>query len=246
MKKFLCIFFSVVLTVSAVVMTGCDGEKKDNAETKGTETTSQTEETKADKKGGLSEIESYLEKFTEGDSDFYGAWQPESFNYMSVVFRNDNLAEMVTGTEGYFSKYTLNEKKKTIKVQLMPNVIDGEYSYEFSDDKKKLTLTLDDNELVFIKQKDFSLIPEAPEKPVIDSEILGWWEDENGLFYCFQQDGIMYENSISMETCYTYTIKDNKIKATYSVGTEMNDEFTYSVKDGVLTLNDVKCKRKTV
>ncbi len=244
MKKVLCILFVTVLTVLTVVLSGCNEEKKDNPETKATETTSQTEETKSKNTKKTYDIKGYLDSFVEGDNDFYGTWQPESFSYMNIVFRNDNLAEMITGSEGYFSKYGIDENKKTVKLKLMPNVIDGEYNYEFSDDKQKLTLMLDSTEYVFVKQKDFTMVPDPPEKPMIDSDILGWWENEDGLFYCFQEDGIMYENSISMETVYTYTIQDNKILATYSIGSDMDDEFTYSFKNGELTLNGVKCTKK--
>ena len=241
MKKTLCIFFVIVLAFSAVALTGCGGGKDNKTET---EASAQTEETTANKADN-SEIKSYLDQFVEGDSDLYGAWQPEDFSFMTILFRNDNLAEMVSGgTEGYFSKYTLNEEKKTVTVQLMPNVIDGEYKYSFSADKQKLTLTLGESSLTLIKQEDFTIIPDAPKNPVIDSDIIGWWENEDGLFYCFQKNGIMYENNISMETCYTYTVKDGKIKATYSSGDEMTEDFTYSVKDGVLTLNGVKCTKK--
>lgn len=251
MKRYLCVFLAIVLAFSALALTGCDGDNNNNSETKTTKATSETAETTSQPKETTakkeeSEIQSYLNSFLEGDSDFYGAWQIEEFDYMSILFRNDNLAELVTGTEGYFSKCTIDTKKKTVTVQLMPNVIDGEYNYEFSKDKNKLTLTLDNNSLVLNRQKDFSMLPKAPEKPMIDSDILGWWENEDGLFYCFQEDGVMYENGISMETCYTYTVGDGKITATYSSAGELTDDFTYSFKDGVLTLDGSKCTRKNI
>ena len=244
MKKILCILLITILTVLTVVLSGCNEEKKDNPETKATETTSQTEETKPKKAKKNYDIQGYLDSFVKGDSDFYGTWQPETFSYMNVMFRNDNLAEMITGSEGYFSEYGIDEKNKTVKLQLMPNVIDGEYNYEFSDDKQKLTLTSDSTEYVFVKQNDFTMVPEPPEKPMIDSDILGWWENKDGLFYCFQKDGLMYENNISMETVYTYTHQDNKIVATYSIGSDMTDEFIYSFKNGELTLDGEKCTKK--
>ncbi|MBR1731398.1 MAG: hypothetical protein IJ725_03060 [Ruminococcus sp.] len=247
MKKFLCVAFAIILTVSAVMLTGCDDKKDNKDTTKSSETSSQSQETTTQNKDNNTDIKSYLDSFIKGDSDFYGAWQIEDFSYMSIILRNDNMAELISGgTEGYFSKYTLDETNKTLKVQLMPQVIDGEYSYSFSKDKQKLTLTLGETSLVLVKQKDFSLLPKAPEKPVIDSDILGWWENEDGMFYCFQDNGIMYENSISMETCYTYTVDDGKIKAVYSSGGEMTEEFTYSIKNGELTLNGVKCTRKDI
>lgn len=238
MKKIICLFIVAVMVLSTALFTGCGKDNKKESETK-------SESTKAAKVDSNSEIQKYLNKFLEGDSDFYGAWQMEGFDYMTILFRNDNMAEMVSGgTEGYFSKYTLKNEEKTVTVQLMPNVIDGEYKYEFSKDKKKMTLTLNSSKLVFNRQKDFSLLPEAPKNPKIDKDIIGWWENDDGLFYCFQSNGIMYENSISMETCYTYSVENGKIKAKYSSGGEMDEEFTYSYKNGKLTLNGSECKKK--
>lgn len=252
MKKIFCVLSAVILVFCSMIFSGCDGnenKKKETAQTESTEQTTQTkttEEATQSKASADSDIQKYLDSFLEGDNDFYGAWQPEGFKYMSILFRNDKLAEMVTGTEGYFSKYSVNTKKKTVSLRLMPKVIDGEYSYKFSDNKQKLTLTLNGSTLKLIKQKNFSMLPKAPKKPTVDEDILGWWENEDGLFYCFQSDGIMYENSISMETCYTYTASGNKIKATYNSGGKMTDDFTYSFKNGTLTLNGSKCKKKTV
>ena len=242
MKKVLCILTALIITITASALTGCGSGNANNTETKAAETTSETVKRSSEK--GQGEIKAYLDKFLEGNNDFYGAWKIENFDYMRILFRNDNLAEMVTGTEGYFSKCTIDTKKKTVTVQLMPGVIDGKYDYEFSKNKNKLTLTLDGKSMVLIRQKEFTLLPDAPKKPVIDKEILGWWENEDGLFYCFQEDGVMYENSVSMETCYTYTVNNGKITAVYLSGGEMTDEFTYSSKNGELVINGVKCVRK--
>lgn len=240
MKRFLCITLAAVLAVFSLVLTGCDDDNNKKSATKATETTSQTEKTV-----GNNEIQSYLDSFTKGDSDFYGAWQPENFNFMTIIFRNDNLAELVSGeNEGYFSKYTL--KDKTITVQLMPNIIDGTYNYKFSEDKQTLTLSSGSSEIVLKKQKNFTIVPKAPKNPTIDKEIIGWWENSDGAFYCFQEDGVMYENSISMEFCYTYSAENGKIKATYYSGGKQSEEFTYSVKDGNLILNGNKCTKKNM
>lgn len=244
MKKYICVITVVVLVFSTLIFTGCDDNKGKTSATKATE--SQTEQTTEKKTDNNSDIQNYLDSFLEGDNDFYGAWKIKGFSYMNILFRNDKLAELVTGTEGYFSKFTVNQKAKTVTVQLMPNVIDGAYSYKFSDNKQKLTLTLDNNTIELVKQKDFSMLPKAPKNPKVDSNILGWWENADGMFYCFQDDGVMYENSISMETCYTYKAENGKIKAVYTSGSKMTDEFTYSYKNGKLILNGEKCERKKV
>lgn len=246
MKRILSILLVMILTLSVLSLTACDEDKKE--ETKSTSTkpkasSSQPKDstdTKAD-----SQIQSYLDSFVKGDSDFYGAWQMKGMENLIIIFRNDKMAEMVMGgTEGYFSKYTLDESKKTVTVQLIPDAIDGTYTYEFSQDKNKLTLTLDGSKLEFSRDKDFTIVPKPPKKAEIDKNLLGWWENTDGFFYCFQENGIMYENSISMETCYTYNASDGKIKAVYSSAGEMDENFTYSFKNGELTINDSKCTKK--
>lgn len=238
MKRLLCITLATVLAIFSLALTGCDDNKNKTSETKATETSSQSAENV-----GNNEIKNYLNKFTEGKNDLYGAWRPKDFNFMTIIFRNDNLAELVSGeNEGYFSKYTV--KDKTITVQLMPNVIDGTYNYSISKDKKTLTLSFNNNEIVLEKQKDFTIVPKAPQNPKNDTEIIGWWENEDGSYYCFQKNGVMYENSISMECCYTYNAENGKIKAVYNNGTEEKEEFTYSFKDGNLILNGAKFTKK--
>ena len=238
MKRILCITLAAVLAMFSLVLTGCNDKKE---ETKSTETSSQTSQTP--QTAGDNEIQSYLNKFTEGKNDIYGAWRPKNFDFMTIIFRNDNLAELVSGeNEGYFSKCTV--KDKTVTIQLMPNVIDGTYDYKFSEDKQTLTLSKSNSEIVLEKQKDFTIVPKAPENPKVDSEILGWWENEDGAFYCFQENGVMYENSISMECCYTYSAENGKIKAKYNNGTDEKENFTYAVKDGNLILNGSKFTKK--
>ena len=238
MKRFLCITLAAVIVLFSLILAGCNDENKKTSETKVTETSSKTSQTVGD-----NEIQNYLDSFIKGKSDFYGAWKPKDFNFMTIIFRNDNLAELVSGeNEGYFSKYTL--KDKTINVQLMPNIIDGTYNFKFSEDKQTLTLSQGGSEIVLVKQKDFTIVPKAPQNPTIDKEILGWWENEDGSFYCFQQNGVMYENSISMEFCYTYSAGNGKIKAVYNSGGKQNEEFTYSVKNGNLILNGNRCTKK--
>lgn len=126
----------------------------------------------------------------------------------------------------------------------MPNVIDGTYDYKFSEDKQTLTLSKSNSEIVLEKQKDFTIVPKAPENPKVDSEILGWWENEDGAFYCFQENGVMYENSISLECCYTYSAENGKIKTKYNNGTDERENFTYAVKEGNLVLNGTKFTKK--
>lgn len=254
MKRFLSAFLIIVLAFSVLSLSSCGDDKKDETKSEQAKTSSQSDSSKSGANTGKktnSDIQSYLDSFVEGDSDFYGAWKYKDMQYLTIIFRNDNLAEMVMGgSEGYFSKYTLNESKKTISLQLIPDAIDGIYTYEFSNDNKILTLTRseDKDKLVFTKQENFTIVPKSPKNPKIDKNIIGWWESKSkdGLFYCFQDNGVMYENSISMETCYTYNAENGKIKAVYSSAGEMKEDFTYSFKNDELTLNGTKYTRKNM
>jgi len=142
------------------------------------------------------------------------------------------------GTEGTFSSLEIDENKKTLETSFIVG-LQGKYSYELSEDENTLTLT-DENstsETVLLRQKPYNFIPEAPKKPVIDENITGWWKGENGLIYYLGNDGIMYSNIISSETCYTYQTENGKIKAVYDCGGDTNYDVDYKYKDGVLTID---------
>lgn len=240
MKKTIYIIAAVLLAVSCLCLSACETKKDDTKSTSATETTTQaTAETTS--ATDTSELQTYLDGFIKGDSPIYGVWKLE---YMTVIFRNDDLAELVMGTEGYFSKYKLDEKEGTLTVQLLPNTIDGIYAYEFSEDENTLTLTLDGKTLTLERESGFSMIPEAPKKPEIDETILGWWDDGEGTSYWFGDNGIMYCNAIARETCYTYSASNGKIKAVYTYGGELEENLTYKIKGENLVIDGVKFSRK--
>ncbi len=236
MKKTVSLLLSFLIMISAAAFGGCN-----KTEPKKTEPS-----TGAAKSGKVrsseKELGKYLKKSTKGDNPIYGTWQLENYSYLSFVFRNDNLAEMVMGTEGDFTALSIDEKNKTVTVQFIIG-LNGTYSYSVSDDGKILSLRQGGKTTVLKRCEDYDIIPDMPKKPKVDDEILGWWESENGLIYYFGGDGIMYSNQISMETGYTYTAKKGKISAVYEYGGNVKDELSYKYKNGTLIIDGNKYKR---
>ena len=213
MKRFTVLALAIVISLSSLAFAGCGENNTKSRPT--TEATAATTAETTSQPSDNEELSKYLNSFIEGDEEIYGVW---SLEYMTVIFRNDNLAELVMGSEGYFSKYQMDKKKKLLAVQLLPNTIDGAYTYNFSDDGKTLTLTLDSQTLTLEKQSDFSMY--------------------------FGNDGIMYNNAGSRETCYTYSTENGKIKAVYTYGGELEENLTYKVKGKKLVIDGETYTRK--
>lgn len=233
-KKILSFLLLSILTFT-VVMTGCNSDNSKQIETTAATEASAEKEVSADSEAILKE---YFAKSVEGDNPLYGTWAIEDFDYVSFIFRNDELAELAMGTEGSFSALEIDESKKTLDTSFIVG-LQGKYSYELSDDEKTLTLTAEKTnaETVLTRQEPYDFIPDAPEKTVIDENILGWWTGENSQIFYFGKDGIMYSNIISSETCYTYEAKDGKINAVYDIGGDVNYDVEYQYKDGTLTID---------
>lgn len=230
MKKFIAVLLLLSVSLSMVFVTGCSGDEDSSSSSSSDDTQSYSYSDSTDM------LKDYLASFVEGDNPFYGTWQIEDFDYLSFVFRNDGYAELAMGTEGDFTTLTIDEDEKTVSLEFIVG-LNGVYDYEFSNDEQTLTLTLDGEETVLNKQDDFNFVPDPPEVAEVDEDIIGWWQSEDGLIYYFGEDGIMYSNLISSETCYTYCVADGKIEAIYTYGDEIEYEVEYSYKKGVLTID---------
>ena len=236
MKKLFCLLIVCAAALCTFCLASCGEENGSKPQTSSTASSAGESE---------KELGAYFSKFVEGDNPLYGTWKIKGMESISYIFRNDDLAEMVMGSEGDFSKLTVDESQKTITVQFVYGLNDA-YSYTLSEDGKTLKLTSatgTDAKLTLKKQKDYSLIPEAPAKPAVDDKILGWWQNEEGIVYYFGGDGIMYSNIISFETCYTYKASNGKIDAVYEYGGNMDEKFDYKLKGDTLTLNGSKYKK---
>lgn len=232
-SKFLSLILISALAFS-LILTGC-GEDKQEAQPNETQAVTQS----LDYTDSEKLLTDYFSSFTQGDNPLYGTWKISNFEYISFIFRNDGFAEMAMGTEGSFSELVIDEKNKTLTTQFFIG-LNGTYDYQLSQDNQTLTLTLDGEETVLTKQDNYDFVPEAPSKPAIDEELVGWWKGEHGLIYYFGADGIMYSNIISAETCYTYNAENNKITAVYDIGGEVTDEIEYKLKNKTLTIDGNK------
>lgn len=236
MKRFLAAALMLTVALTGLIFTGCEDKSNNIKETEPTvDIKSFSDSTEI--------LQSYFESFVEGDCPVYGTWKIKGFDYLSFIFRNDNLAQLAMDSEGDFATLDIDEKNKTLETSFFIG-LSGEYKYELSDNDKTLTLTQGDSRVIMEKQKNHNFIPKAPKKPKIDKDILGWWKCKDGLIYYFGKDGIMYSNLISSETCYTYNAQNGKIDAVYKYGGEdIQTDLEYSYKNGKLKINGNTYKR---
>lgn len=187
----------------------------------------------------------------DGDP-FAGSWritggtgsQLKNFVFSFDGNKNDCL---IVGTTGYCGTYQLEEKdgKDVFSTHLMFG-LDGDYTYEFSEDKQSVVLTALEDKSTTTMQKDgtYSCVPAPVKDPVTDEALLGAWKDDTGEYLYFGRDGVMYKTQIHITfTYYTYAAKDGVIKASYSTNKEQEETFTYRVDGDKLRFNDYEYKR---
>lgn len=178
-------------------------------------------------------------KITEGTGS-----QLSSFVYS---FDGNGKAFMLIGTMGYFGTYTLEQKDgKDVFTCLM--MFGKDYlTYKFSKDKNTVTLTstTDSSTTTMERTEAYNSVPDAPESPVIDNELLGAWKDETGAYLYFDKSGIMYTNQLGVNfSFYTYSAENGKITQTFTMKEETTETATYKIENSVLNYNGydyVKC-----
>lgn len=178
---------------------------------------------------------------TEGDGTKYA-----DFSYM---FDGDKTAFLMMGNTAFMQPYevtTDDDGNCVLTAQLMFG-INGTYIAEFNKTKDTATLTDTESQKVTKIEKldDYSILPEPDKNPVIDESILGAWTSNDGEYYYFDKSGIMYNNLYNNVYTYSaYSAKDGTITSTYSTGTDVETtEYTYSVKDDNMILNDYEYKK---
>lgn len=238
MKKFLITATALILVFSTALLCGCDNKKTaSKSQTKATQTQSQSDKT------GSSELKTYLDSYITGDNPLYGTWKVKGIKSFCYIFRNDNLGEIAMGTEADFAKLSIDTKKQTLSVAFVLG-LNGTYNYTLSNDNKTLTLKNDKDSYTLLKQDNYSLIPKAKPNPKIDKDILGWWQSDGNIYY-FADDGIMYSNTITMETCYTYNAENGKISAVYDYAGDVKIDLKYSYKNNKLNLDSIEYTKFT-
>ncbi len=236
MKKFLSITTALLIIISALFLNSCNNNNANKAKTEVTEATS------APAKNTSEELKAYLSKFTKGKDPLYGSWKIKGADIFTFIFRNDGYAQVAIGGEANFTKLILDKKKKTLSLSL-PGTLDGTFNYSFSDNNKTLTLKTDNTTYEMKKQKDYSIVPKAPKNSTVDNNILGWWKSDGNIIYFFGSDGVMYSNTIVMETAYTYNIKNGKIYAVYEYSGKNKVDFKYKLNKKTLTIDGEKFKK---
>lgn len=230
MKKFLISATAFLLVFSIVFFCGCDNKKTSSkSQTKATQKQAQTG------KYSSAQLKTYLDSFVKGDNPLYGTWKIKGIKSFSYIFRNDGLGEIALGTEADFAKLSIDTKKQTLGVAFVLG-LNGTYNYTLSNDNKTLTLKNDQSSFTLLKQKDYNLIPKPKKNPKTDNDILGWWQCDGNVFY-FADDGIMYSNTITMETCYNYNAENGKINAVYKYDGDVKISMKYSYKNNKLNID---------
>lgn len=197
----------------------------------------------------------------DSEDPFAGVWQitdgdGAQFKAFRYMFDGDGGAVLFTGNTGYTAKYgtgTDSSGKATVKAQMMFG-INGEYTYEFNESGDAAVLSDSDSgqSLTIKKVENYSPLPTPDKNPAIDEKILGAWKSEDGEYYYFGDDGIMYQNLYNtMFTYAAYSVKNGEINARYSSGADENesgsaastDAYSYTADGDTLTLNGYEYNR---
>lgn len=257
MKKIYAKIISLLLiALTAAAFSGCgdNGSSSSVQQTTAPVTTVQ-ETTRADTPNGNNENTKLpFPKYAENGDDFTGAWkitEGEGSQYGSFVFsfNGEGRAAMVIDNSGYFGKYEIEQKngKNAFTTQMIFG-LNGEYTYKLSDDKNTITLTNNEDNSAATMQRveSFDCVPSV-ENVKIDEDLLGAWKSEDEDTFYFDESGIMYHNQYNTMFNYAaYTAENSKITATYSMGSEMTDEYEYSLEGGTLKLNGYEYERISV
>lgn len=256
MKKIYAKIISLLLiAVTVAAFSGCgDNGSSAPVQQNTTSETSAQETTQASTSNGNSANKNSklpFPKYAENGDDFTGAWkitESEESQTLSFIFsfNGEGRVAMVVDNSGFFGKYEVENKngKNTFTTQMIYG-LNGEYTYELSDDKKTIKLTKNEDNLKTTMQRleSFDCVPNA-ENTKIDEKLLGAWKSDDEEYFYFDESGIMYHNLYNTTFNYAaYTAEDSKITATYSMGGEMSDEYEYSVEGDNLKLNGYNYKR---
>lgn len=234
--------FNIILALvicSALLFSGCTSDNNSSSATEETTTPATT----------VSQ---------DADNLFIGTWQlvdenEENHTLFSYIFESNSQIYMAMDNMAYGASYTLETDElgnKTISTQLYYN-LNGTYSYEFSEDGKKVTLTEYQKEnpviMTMVKVDDHNFMPEPPEKLEIDEKLVGLWTDRDntGISYEFFDNGTVIYNNYNVVITYAqYSAKDGKINLTYTMGTEVTDSYSYSFENDILTIDGVEFTKK--
>lgn len=234
----------ILIAVTAAAFAGCNDNPKQQPQT----TTAPVQNT-ADEANEEEDDKNALPfpKYAKNGDDFTGAWkitegvgsQYDSFTYS---FDGEGRIAIVIDNYGYLGKYEI--KDNTFTTQMIFG-LNGEYTYTLSDDCQKIELvkTEDNSQTTLEKVVKLDCVPKTDGVDA-DEELLGAWKSEDEEYFYFDESGLMYHNQYNTMFNYAvYTVKGDKISASYKMGEEMSDEYEYTVEGDLLTLNGYRYER---
>ena len=271
MKKLFTRILCIALAVcSAMALTACGNQKEEGSSATSTtaETTAAAEVTAAaDTTAAPESVEqttadpaaikyetdlTQLHALTKPGDLFTGYWHitdgvGKKLTHFVFGFDGNKNAYLLIGTTGFIGVYDIHvvDGVDTFSTKLMYG-LNGDYTYEFSKDKKTAVLTnTANNQTTTIEKLDsFTCIPKPMENFEIDEKLLGAWADDKGEYLYFGRDGIMYtcQKNIAF-TFFSYTAADGKIHAIYSMNEDTEENDTYSFKGDKLVFNNYEYDR---
>lgn len=254
MKRIISLALCSALICSTALFSGCGEENPKPSETSATEQA--VEETTIVNEQELSSLNDLHKINYEGDK-FAGAWtisegegsQLESFVYL--FDGNGEFAYLMVGTMGYITKYELKTDNSSGTEKELFNTktlfgLNGDYTYEFSEDGMTATLTSEETGKTSTIQKiiSYDYIPFPKSGAKIDKELCGAWTDDKDEYLCFDENGIMYATQKGLSfTFYNYSAENGKIDAIYTMKEEISESYDYSIEDDKLNFDGSVYKR---
>jgi len=258
-KFFTRMLCTALVLCSVLICVACSKQEKENPSAAATtiaETTAApaTDEPTTDDPADI-KIEADLTKLhapaASGDL-FTGYWHITNgdgaqFEHFVFGFDGNKNAYLLMGTMGFIGVYDIHviDGMDLFSTKLMYG-LNGDYTYEFSKDKKTVVLTnIATNQPTTIEKLDsFSSIPAPMDSFETDEKLLGAWADDKGEYLYFGKDGIMYscQKNIAF-TFFSYTASDGNIHALYSMNEETEENDTYSFKGDKLIFNNYEYSR---
>ena len=190
-----------------------------------------------------------LHSFDKESTDpFAGVWHITDGNGselsgFSYIFDGNGNAKLMVDNMGYLGSYTKEAKDgtETFTCQLMFG-INGTYTFKFENDGKRAVLTdiTNNAETILEKLENYSYVPEKPEELKLDENLIGAWKSEEGMYYYFGKDGIMYSNTFgAMFTCFSYSAENGKVAATYTMDEKITENYEYSLNGDKLVFDNL-------
>ncbi len=182
------------------------------------------------------------------DSELVGSWV-NSDSTEKYVFNTDGTASITIDDKSYKGVYMVIDDTLTVQYSVKSKKVTDKYTFTTS----KNTLSLEkDGDTTLLIRSGTTFAPSA------DSSLLGIWRDgANMSGYEFLEGGVakvtfvnftipVVNMPINGTFTGSYSVSGDKLTVNYSIyGNSINDSFTFSVKDNVLTLVDSEGETST-